>query len=64
MLTFNELSQKVSDYSHGLMSLEQFENWFEDNSNGAYADPKLSKVYAAVVGRSRNTTSIRSEKMP
>lgn len=48
MLTLDELSQAVAAYRSGWMSLEDFENWFEDNSSGAYAIPELSEACASV----------------
>ena len=48
MLTLDELSQAVAAYRSGRMSLEEFENWFEDNSSGAYAVPELSEACSSV----------------
>jgi hypothetical protein len=48
MLTLDELSQAVAAHRSGRMSLEEFENWFEDNSSGAYAVPELSEACASV----------------
>jgi hypothetical protein len=48
MFTIEQVSQKFAEFQEERISLEEFENWFEDNSNGAYADPAVSRVFAAV----------------
>ena len=48
MLTLDELSQNVAAYQQQRMSLEDFENWFEDNSSGAYEVPGLREACTAV----------------
>ncbi len=48
MLTLQELSQKVLAYQSGQIPLEEFENWFEDNSSGAYAMPDVAALCAAI----------------
>jgi hypothetical protein len=48
MFTVDELSHKIAEYKLGRMSLQGFQNWFEDNSDGAYAVPDLREAYAAI----------------
>src|SRR6266568_3741424 len=48
MLSLDELSEKISAYGGGNISFELFENWFEDNSIGAYADSEIQAACAAV----------------
>jgi hypothetical protein len=48
MLTLDELSERVSAYSAGSLSFAEFENWFEDNSAGAYDVADLRNTCIAV----------------
>jgi hypothetical protein len=48
MLTLNELSQHVVAYRDGQTSFAEFENWFEDNSAGAYEASDLRDACIAV----------------
>jgi hypothetical protein len=48
MFSIEELLQKIADCQSGRISVEQFDNWFEDQSVGAYADPEFAEVYASV----------------
>jgi hypothetical protein len=44
----DELSKAVEEYQRGGMSLEAFEQWFEENSAMEFADPESNRVRAAV----------------
>jgi hypothetical protein len=50
MLSLEELQQHVEAYQQGRLSLDDFEDWFRDNSRGAYASriPGISEAAAAV----------------
>jgi hypothetical protein len=50
MLTADELLRKAEDYRQMRISLEEFEDWFEDNSAEAYEDSDLKELWAAVDG--------------
>lgn len=49
MFTLEEISDKIVDYRHGLLSLGEFEEWFEDHATAdAYDDPQLNLVCIAI----------------
>lgn len=48
MLTREELEQKIAAYRRDQISFSEFDNWFEANSLGAYADPSVSDLCASV----------------
>lgn len=48
MFTIDELSKKIADYRDGQISFRIFQDWFEDNSAGAYAVGNLRNAYAGI----------------
>jgi hypothetical protein len=48
MLTLNSLSLHIEEYRNGGISLDDFEDWFRDNSRGAYRVPEVSEACASV----------------
>ena len=50
MFTVDDIVRHARQYQLGRMSLEEFENWFEDNSLDVYDSPELNAVRAAVDG--------------
>jgi uncharacterized protein (DUF1786 family) len=48
MLSLADLSQQVYAYENGRISLDDFEDWFRDNSHGAYQDESLSDICASI----------------
>jgi len=48
MLTLNELSEQVAAYRNDRLSFSEFENWFEDDSAGAYDVPEVRDACIAV----------------
>lgn len=48
MLNHDQLARQIDAYKNNRLSLEAFENWFEDNSAGAYTIPDVSASCAAV----------------
>ena len=48
MLSREELQENVSAYRDARMSLEEFENWFEDASSDVYGIPELRDLCAPV----------------
>lgn len=47
MLTISELSERVVAYRDDRLSFSDFENWFEDNSAGAYDVPDVREACIA-----------------
>jgi hypothetical protein len=48
MFSLEELANRVSGCRNGRISLDDFEDWFRDNSRGAYRDVSLGPAYFAV----------------
>ena len=50
MLNLNDLSRQIARLRQGHLSLDDFEDWFRDNSRGAYAcnDPGVAEACSFV----------------
>jgi hypothetical protein len=48
MFSLSELSNRIAAYKDGRLPFSEFENWFEDNSAGAYDVPELKAACIAV----------------
>jgi hypothetical protein len=50
MFSLDELSAQINDLRQGNLSLDDFEDWFSDNSGGAYAadDDRISEAYSCI----------------
>ncbi len=48
MFSLEELANRISACRNGRISLDDFEDWFRDNSRAAYRDDALRSAYFAV----------------
>jgi hypothetical protein len=48
MLKANDLSKQIAAYGQGSIALDQFEDWFRDESRGAYLDAPLWDLCTSV----------------
>jgi hypothetical protein len=48
MLTLNDLSKRVAEYQVGSILLDDLEDWFRDESRGAYCNDEISAVCASI----------------